>query len=268
MSPAHVLVRPPAVAGTFYPADRGALRAAIQRSFDGAARPPVGTPPPKAIVVPHAGYVYSGPVAASAYLRIEPVRASIRRVVLLGPSHRVPLRGVALSSADVWATPLGDVPIDTRAASLLSDFPLVGVNDMAHRHEHSLEVQLPFLQTVLDDFDLVPLVVGFASPDEVASVIEALWTGADTLVVVSTDLSHYHDYDDAVCLDTRTAAAIAALRSEHITDDAACGARPLRGLLRVAAGRHLSIEQLDLRNSGDTAGDRRSVVGYGAFAIR
>lgn len=266
MSAAPVIVRPPAVAGTFYPADRGALRAAIQRSFDGAARVPIGAPAPSAIVVPHAGYVYSGPVAASAYLRIEAARASIRRVVLLGPSHRVPLRGLALSSADVWATPFGCVSIDTEAANLLREFPLVGVNDMAHGPEHSLEVQLPFLQTVLDDFALVPLVVGAASTDEVASVIEALWTGADTLLVVSTDLSHYHSYDDAVHLDTRTAAAIAALRPEHITDDAACGARPLRGLLRVADKRHLSIEQLDLRNSGDTAGDGHSVVGYGAFA--
>jgi AmmeMemoRadiSam system protein B len=251
----------------FYPADRGALRASVQRSFDGAARLRVGAPTPSAIVVPHAGYVYSGPVAASAYLRIEPRRASIRRVVLLGPSHRVPLRGLALSSADVWATPFGDVSIDAEASSLLREFPLVGINDVAHAREHSLEVQLPFLQAVLDDFALVPLVVGLAGTEEVASVIEALWTGADTLVVVSTDLSHYHPYDDAVRLDSRTAAAIAALRAEHITDDAACGARPLRGLLRVADERRLSIEQLDLRNSGDTAGDRISVVGYGAFAV-
>ncbi len=218
-------------------------------------------------MVPHAGYMYSGPVAASAYLRIEPVRTSIRRVVLLGPSHRVPLRGLALSSADVWATPFGHVPIDTEAASLLREFPLVGVNDLAHRPEHSLEVQLPFLQTMLDDFALVPLVVGVASSDEVASVIEALWTGADTLVVVSTDLSHYHPYHLAVRLDTRTAAAIAALRPEEITDEAACGARPSAVFCRVADQRHLSIEQLDVRNSGDTAGDRHSVVGYGAFAI-
>ena len=260
-------MRPPTVAGMFYPADRGALGAAIQRSFDGAARPRVGAPTPSAIVVPHAGYVYSGPVAASSYLRIEPVRASIRRVVLLGPSHRVPLRGLARSSADVWVTPFGDVSIDPEAASLLSKLPLVRINDVAHAPEHSLEVQLPFLQTVLDDFVLVPLVVGVASADEVASVIDALWTGVDTLVVVSTDLSHYHSYDDAVRLDTRTAAAITALRPEHITDDAACGARPLRGLLRAAEQRHLSVEQLDLRNSGDTAGDRHSVVGYGAFAV-
>jgi AmmeMemoRadiSam system protein B len=267
MRPAPVVVRPPAVAGMFYPADRGALRAAIQRSIAAAAPTPVGAPTPSAIVAPHAGYVYSGPVAASAYLRIEPAGASIRRVVLLGPSHHVPLRGLALSSAGAWATPFGDVPIDAEAASLLSEFPSVGINDIAHSREHALEVQLPLLQTLLDDFTLVPLVVGFASADEVASVIEALWTGPDILVVVSTDLSHYHRYDDAVRLDTRTAAAITALRPDDITDDAACGARPLRGLVRVVASRHLAIEQVDLRNSGDTAGDRHSVVGYGAFAV-
>jgi hypothetical protein len=266
-----VVVRPPAVAGAFYPAEPDALRAALHQCFAAAAQPRPTAPVPAAVVVPHAGYVYSGPVAASAYLHMEPARTSIRRVVLLGPSHRVPLRGLALSSAERWATPLGDVDLDTGAATALCDLPQVSIDDRAHTTEHSLEVQVPFLQTVLDDFALVPLVVGAASPDEVAAVIDALWAGRDatpdTMVVVSTDLSHYHAYANAVRLDTRTAAAIAALRPDGIGDHDACGARPLRGLLHAAQRRGMTVEQLDLRNSGDTAGDQDRVVGYGAFAV-
>jgi AmmeMemoRadiSam system protein B len=260
-------VRPAAVAGAFYPAEPRLLRAAIQHSFDDARGQPTGSPAPRAIVAPHAGYIYSGPVAASAYLRIAPGRATIRRVVLLGPSHRVPLRGMALSSATEWETPLGHVPIDHTADSTLRGLALADIDDVAHAPEHSLEVQLPFLQTVLDDFALVPIVVGFAGIDDVAGAIDALWDGDDTLVIVSTDLSHYHSYDDAVRLDARTAAAIVALQPERVTDDAACGARPLRGLMRVVAERQLSMEELDRRNSGDTAGDRHRVVGYGAYAV-
>lgn len=260
-------MRPPAVAGAFYPADAAELAEALRLAFADAVRPEPDAPVPGALVVPHAGYVYSGAVAASAYLRIEPARHRIRRVVLLGPSHRVPLRGLALSSADAWATPLGLVPLDPGAGATLRDLPGVGVDDRAHGPEHSLEVQLPFLQTVLDDFALVPLVVGDAATDEVAAAIDALWSGPETLVVVSTDLSHYHPYADAVRLDTRTAAAVATLRPDDITDRDACGARPLRGLLRTAGRRHLSVRQLDLRNSGDTAGDKERVVGYGAFAV-
>lgn len=260
-------LRPPAVAGTFYPADEGALRDSLRRSFADAIDPAFGAPVPEATVVPHAGYVYSGPVAASAYLRVRPAHATIRRVILLGPSHRVPLRGLALSGADAWITPLGEVPIDPDAATTLRELPFVGVDDAAHAPEHSLEVQVPFLQTVLDDFSLVPLVVGDATTDEVAAVIDAGWSGPETLVVVSTDLSHYHRYAEAVRHDARTAAAIASLRDDDIGPDDACGARPLRGLLRSAARRHLSIEQIDLRNSGDTAGDKERVVGYGAFAL-
>jgi MEMO1 family protein len=262
----HRRLRPPAVAGMFYPSDAGPLRAALRRCFVDAVAPRHGACVPLAIVVPHAGYVYSGPVAASAYLRVQPARTTIRRVLLLGPSHRVPLSGLALSSADAWVTPLGEVPLDTAVTSALGAFPFVGVSDVAHAPEHSLEVQVPFLQTVLADFSLVPMVVGDASADEVAAVIEALWS-PDTLVVVSTDLSHYHRYADAARLDARTAAAIAALRPDDIRPDDACGARPLRGLLTTAERRHLSIEQLDLRNSGDTAGDKERVVGYGAFAL-
>lgn len=260
------LVRSPAVAGAFYPAEPVALRATLDDAFAGAVQPAPDAVVPRAIVVPHAGFIYSGPIAASAYLRISPARDTIRRVVLLGPSHRVPLRGVALSSVDAWATPLGLVPLaDVRGA--LRDIPCARVDDHAHAPEHSLEVQLPFLQTVLDEFELVPLVVGDATVDEVASVLDVLWDDAHTLVIVSTDLSHYQRYGDAVRLDAATAAAIAARRPADIDDYDACGARPLRGLLAAATQRDLTVETIDLRNSGDTAGDRDRVVGYGAFAV-
>ena len=213
------------------------------------------------------GYVYSGAIAASAYERIAPARDTIRRVVLLGPSHRVPVRGLAVPSVDAFETPLGLVPIDAAARSRVLELPAVHVDDGAHAVEHSLEVQLPFLQAVLDDFTLLPLSVGDASTEEVAAVLDACWGGPETLVVISTDLSHYHRYDDAVGLDARTAAAIVACRPDAVDDVDACGARPLRGLLRCAAERGLAVEQLDLRNSGDTAGDRERVVGYGAFAV-
>jgi AmmeMemoRadiSam system protein B len=262
-----LLVRRPAVAGTFYPSDERSLRVTLRRCFDDAVPPPLSAPLPAALVVPHAGYVYSGPVAASAYLRLVPGRRTVRRVVLLGPSHRVPFRGLALSSADAWATPLGEVTVDDATSVALSPFPFVRVLDVAHADEHSLEVQLPFLQTVLEEFSVIPVVVGDASVDDVAAVIDALWSGPDTLVVVSTDLSHYHRYADAIRIDARTARAIAELRSDHIAAEAACGAVPLQGLLRTAADRHLAIEQLDLRNSGDTGGDRERVVGYAAFAL-
>jgi AmmeMemoRadiSam system protein B len=262
-----MLVRRPAVAGTFYPADERSLRVLLHRCFDDAVPPPSSAPVPTALVVPHAGYVYSGPIAASAYLRLVPGRGTIRRVVLLGPSHRVAFRGIAQSGADAWATPLGEVDVDADASGVLARFPFVRVVDAAHADEHCLEVQLPFLQAVLDEFAVIPLVVGDASVAEVAAVIDALWTGPGTLVVVSTDLSHYHRYADAIRMDARTARAIADLRSDDIVAEAACGSLPLRGLLRTAADRHLAIEQLDLRNSGDTAGDRNRVVGYGAFAL-
>ena len=260
-------VRPAAVAGTFYPDDAHDLRLVVQHCIDRAVPAQPDAPVPKALVVPHAGLVYSGPIAASAYLRLSPAHTSIRRVVLLGPSHRVRLRGLALSSAEGWSTPLGIVPLDMSAAAILADLDYVSTDDHAHGPEHSLEVQLPFLQSLLDDFELIPIVVGAASPDEVATVIERLWGGPETVVLVSTDLSHYHPYDEAVELDARTAAAIVAGTGDRIGDLDACGCRPLRGLLHTASDRDLTIERLDLRNSGDTAGDKNRVVGYGAFAL-
>lgn len=262
-----VRVRPAAVAGSFYPGSADALDAALGRAFDDAVVPAADAAVPKALIVPHAGYVYSGAIAASAYARIAPARTTIRRVVLLGPSHRVYVRGLAVPGVDAFRTPLGVVPIDAGARDVVLRLPGVQIDDRAHADEHSLEVQLPFLQRTLDDFTLLPFSVGDATVDEVTSVLDACWGGPETLVVISTDLSHYHRYDDATRLDARTAATIVARRPEAVDDRDACGAYPLRGLLRVASERGLSVEQLDLRNSGDTAGDRHRVVGYGAFAV-
>ena len=267
MTTGPTTVRPAAVSGAFYPAEPALLAETIRRSFGGAVRPAPDAAVPRALVVPHAGYAYSGPIAASAYARVAPARGSIRRVVLLGPSHRVFLRGLALSSADAWATPLGLVPVDHSAADDLAPLRFVAVDDRPHGPEHSLEVQVPFLQTVLDEIALVPVVVGDATTEEVAAALEVLWGGPETLVVVSTDLSHYHRHDEAEALDARTAAAVVARRPEAIDDRDACGARPLRGLLRVADELHLTVEEIDRRTSGDTVGDKKRVVGYGSFAL-
>jgi hypothetical protein len=217
--------------------------------------------------VPHAGYVYSGPVAASAYALLAPLRGRVRRVVLLGPAHRVWLRGLAAPVADAFATPLGVVPIDANALALLADLPQVLRSEQAHAQEHSLEVQLPFLQAALGEFELVPLVVGDASAEEVAQVLERLWFGNETLLVISSDLSHYLDYESARRMDASTCAAIEQLRGEALHEESACGRVPVRGLLLAARRRGLAPRTLDLRNSGDTAGDRRRVVGYGAWAF-
>jgi len=265
-------IRPPAVAGTFYPRDRESLTAAIERSFAGAVHSPGPNPiTPKAIVAPHAGYVYSGAVAASAFALLEPMRDSIKRVVVVGPSHRTWLDGIGVSSADAWETPLGRVAIDEQGRSDLLHLPFVNINDRAHAPEHSLEVELPFLQTALDEFTLLPLIVGDATDTQVAEAIDAAWKGPDTLVVVSTDLSHYLTHEEATGKDSMTADAIVRLRPALVRSDDACGFRGLRGLMRVVAGRGLEIRRLDPRNSGDTAGitaaDMERVVGYGAFAV-
>jgi len=243
-------VRAPAVAGSFYPADPSQLRETVARLLASAA---YGTPP-KALIAPHASYVYSGLVAASAFRRVED--APVSRVVLLGPSHFAPLRGLALPGAAAMRTPLGDVPIEE--VSLPQD-------PRAHVEEHSLEVELPFLQVALRSFTLVPLAVGDATPDEVAGVLEQLWGGAETLIVVSSDLSHYLAYSEAQRADAASAKEILALG--RLTPDDACGAVPLNGLLLASKRRGLRPELIDLRNSGDTAGDKRRVVGYGAFAF-
>ena len=260
-------LRPPAVAGMFYPGDARELQAMINDYLREASAAQQGANVPKAIIVPHAGYIYSGPVAASAYARLMPAHDRIRRVVLLGPSHRVPLLGLASSSADYFRTPLGDIPLDREAIEAINQLPQVHELDEAHAMEHSLEVQLPFLQTVLDDFTLVPLVVGDATPEEVAEVLEQLWGGPETLIVISSDLSHYHDYETAEALDTATSQAIEQLLPERIHGENACGARGVNGLLDFARRHGLHGKTIDLRNSGDTAGPRDQVVGYGAYVF-
>jgi AmmeMemoRadiSam system protein B len=226
-----------------------------------------GVEAPKLIVVPHAGYVYSGPVAASAYATLTAARGRIHRVVLLGPTHRVAVRGLAAPTDDRFETPLGTVPIDQAALAQIDKLPQIERSDVAHAFEHSLEVQLPFLQQTLGEgFSLVPLAVGDARPEEVDEVLELLWGGPETLIVISTDLSHYLRYDEAQQRDRHTIDRVLALDATLATDEA-CGAHPLNGALLAAQRHGLRPQLLDLRNSGDTAGDRSRVVGYGAFAV-
>lgn len=250
----------------FYPASPGELAREVDDMLGHSAGAGLAPGFPKALIVPHAGYVYSGSVAAEAYDRLRPARGIVRRVVLLGPCHRVPVRGLALPDASAFATPLGRVPIDREAIASLAGLPQVVVSGAAHAEEHALEVQLPFLQRVLGEFSLVPLAVGAATPEQVAEVIERLWGGAETLIVISSDLSHYHPYDEARAIDRGTAQAILDY-STDIDHEQACGATPVAGML-IAAKRHkLPVELLDLRNSGDTAGGRARVVGYASFAF-
>ncbi len=257
-------VRNPAVAGLFYPDDPRELQAMIA-DYLGAARAEGSVP--KAIIAPHAGYIYSGPIAASAYARLKPARGRITRVVLLGPAHRVGFHGLALSSADCFQTPLGRVTVDQEAIKKLGRLSYVHVMDAAHAQEHSLEVHLPFLQEVLGEFSLIPLVVGDAEPREVGEVLDLLWGGTETLIVISSDLSHYHDYKTAQKLDRATSQAIEQLRLEDIQYDHACGRNPVNGLLHVARRLGLRAKTIDLRNSGDTAGSSERVVGYGAYVF-
>ena len=256
-------VRPAAVAGTFYPSDPETLRTEVRRLLK-AARPAADAEL-KALIVPHAGYVYSGAVAASAYRLLEAHRERIRRVVLIGPAHRVHLSGIALPSVDAFETPLGEVPLDRAAMAGALSLPAVGISDEAHALEHCLEVHLPFLQTVLADFDLVPMVVGDCPANAVARVLEQFWDN-ETLILISSDLSHFHSYEAACALDTATSSRILA-RDDHLDGEAACGARAINGLMRLAQAHDLSVSLLELRNSGDTAGDRQRVVGYGSYVL-
>jgi len=258
--------RPPAVSGTFYPARPGEL----QRTVDdllGGAHSREKAPSPLALVVPHAGYVYSGPVAATAYARLRAASSTISRVVALGPVHYVPIRGAAVPAASAWATPLGEVAIDDsmRARAVTRG---ARVDDRPHAPEHSLEVQVPFLQRVLGDaFTFLPVAVSDLSAGQAADLIGEFLGEAGVLVLVSTDLSHYHDLATARRLDRRTADTILARDSASLSSENACGFYPLRGLVELARRKSLSFELLDLRTSGDTAGDPERVVGYGAFAV-
>jgi MEMO1 family protein len=255
-------VRPAAVAGYFYPREAKLLVDTVTGLLATAGP---GSPP-KAMVAPHAGYIYSGPIAASAYATLAPRIPRINRVVLLGPTHRVAVRGLATPGVDAFATPLGLVAVDEEAVQAIAGLPQVVESPAAHAMEHSLEVHLPFLQTLLGEFKLVPLAVGNADREEVAEVLDRLWGGEETLIVVSSDLSHYLPYDAAQRIDGATAQAILRLDAS-VSHEQACGATPLNGLLLIAQRKGLSAELLDLRNSGDTAGDRSRVVGYGAFTF-
>ncbi len=256
-------IRPPAVAGLFYPADKTELHRMISYYLD-MAQPHVKTIP-KAIIAPHAGYIYSGQVAANAYKCLQKAHADIHRVILLGPSHYYPLQGLASLSVDYLETPLGQIAVDHDALKRVENLPQVQIIDVAHQKEHSLEVQLPFLQMLLDDFTVVPLVVGQATPVEVAEVLNAYWGDDATLYVISSDLSHYYDYLTAQNMDQSTSAAIEALQPENVGDDSACGRMPIRGLLAFADEHHLHATTVTMCNSGDTAGDKQRVVGYGAY---
>lgn len=257
--------RPAAVAGAFYPSSAPDLSAQVGAMLRGASAGGDRVAP-KAIIAPHAGYIYSGPVAASVYARLAPVAGKVKRVVLLGPAHRVAVRGLALPGVAAFETPLGTVPVDLAAVASISELPQVIVSSDAHALEHSLEVHVPFLQSVLGAFALVPLVVGRASPEEVAEVLERLWGGEETLLVISSDLSHYLAYDQAQSVDRDTARTILN-RQPKLNPQQACGAAPVNGLLLAATRKGLMPELIDLRNSGDTAGDRRRVVGYGSFGF-
>ena len=250
--------RPPAVAGLFYPGDPGPLRGMVERMLREAGGEPEGAVP-KAIIAPHAGYPYSGLIAGNAFEPFRPLAGRVGRVVVIGPSHHVAFQGLALPEADCFETPLGRVEIDLEAARSLLEMPQVRIDDGPHLREHSLEVEVPFLQQVLGEFRLVPLVTGSATPAEVGEALAAVWGGEETRIVVSSDLSHFLDYE--------TADDIVELKTP-IEPRQACGAVAINGLLSLAGeARTLRARLLDLRNSGDTAGDRERVVGYGAFSF-
>ena len=258
-----MVVRPSAVAGQFYPRDADRLRKQVSDLLANIAMPIKNIP--KALIVPHAGYVYSGATAAAAFATLRDGAQTIRRVVLIGPAHHVHVRGIAAPTVDAFATPLGRVPVDKSALNAIAGLPFVIQDDLAHAPEHALEVELPFLQTLLVSFQVVPLLVGDATPEEIAQMMLQLWESSGTLIVVSTDLSHYHNYETARRLDAATAAAIEHGDWASLGPHQACGSRAVAGLLLETGRRDLKIRRLSLCNSGDTAGARDRVVGYGAW---
>ena len=260
------VIRKPAVAGLFYEADAAQLLRDVQVLMDGVHSHVDKSVIVKALIVPHAGYIYSGSIAATAYATLRERCDTIKRVVLLGPAHRVPVRGLVLPGANRFDTPLGSVAIDHQAVQIVAALPQVATCIDAHAQEHALEVQLPFLQYLLTDFTVLPLVVGIASAEEVAEVLEQVWGGDETLIVISSDLSHYLPYATAQQVDHATVQSILQLR-QSLTHEQACGGTPINGLITASLKRGLKPHLLDLRNSGDTAGSRDRVVGYAAIAI-
>lgn len=256
-------IRYPAVAGQFYPGEAARLKRSVEKYL--AESISIAEQPPKAIVAPHAGYIYSGPIAGTAFAYLAKANGDVRRVVLIGPAHWAATRGLAVSEADAFATPLGTIPVDRDSCQAIEPLKQVTVFEGAHTREHCLEVQLPFLQTLFSDIEIVPLVVGDASPPEVAEVLEKLWGGSETVVVISSDLSHFHDYATATRLDKETSKRIEGF--QMVSEGQACGRRAINGLLHLAKQRQMRVETVDLRNSGDTAGPRDRVVGYGAYVF-
>ncbi|MEE2658624.1 MAG: AmmeMemoRadiSam system protein B [Candidatus Latescibacterota bacterium] len=259
-------VRPAVVAGRFYPEDSRQLRDDVEELLAGVS--PSSPSGPKALIAPHAGYAYSGPIAATAYAQLAPVRDVVRTVIVIGPAHRVAVAGVALAACDAFATPLGDVPTKPTAGGELAHLHFVQISEHVHELEHALEVHLPFLQTALaGPFEIVPLVVGDASAQQVHTLLETLWGGPETLIVTSSDLSHFLSYEEAQRVDAQTSVDIVAMEPSRLSERCACGRVVIQGLLLSAATQGLSAQLLDLRNSGDTGGGRECVVGYGAFAL-
>jgi len=257
-------VRPAAVAGAFYPADPAVLRRTVEETLD--AEPPISLGGrPRLLIVPHAGYVYSGAVAASAYRLLRGMGDALHRVVLIGPSHHAGFTGLASTGADALATPLGEVPVDRRWPE--PGDPIVRSDPSAHAREHSLEVQLPFLQVVLGEFEALALLTGDVEPEAVADMLDEVITGDEVIGIVSSDLSHFLDYEEARRRDTRTATAITKLRATDLSPEDACGRTAVQAALLLARRRGWTCRVLDLRNSGDTAGSKDRVVGYGAFAV-
>lgn len=265
MKNVNSLTRPAAVAGMFYAADSDQLSADVKHYLSQAQNH--SNISPKAIIAPHAGHMYSASVAASAYKLLESETDKIKQVILLGPSHRVAFKGIATPDADFFETPLGKIKINTQNCEKAETLDFVQPSQLAHAEEHSLEVHLPFLQVLLDDFELTPFVVGDCESDDVAKLLELFWDDDETLFIISTDLSHFHNYATATHQDRLTSNAIESIQPEQISYEDACGRAPLNGLLTLARHRRLNIKLLDLRNSGDTAGDKTRVVGYGAYAV-
>lgn len=263
-----ISIRPTAVAGSFYPKQASELNNMLEKFLSQyAANDSVNIATPKAIIAPHAGYIYSGQTAASVYSNLEQVKDKIRRVVLLGPTHRVSVKGIALPSNTHFASPLGNVSIDTQSLKKISAHNFVNYIDEAHTQEHSLEVHIPFLQKVINNFVLLPILVGNATPEQVATILKELWGNDETLIVISSDLSHFLNYETASKTDRNTTELIEKFDYEHIGSKQACGCMPMRGLLKLAQEKNMTIQTVDLRNSGDTAGTKDRVVGYGAYAL-
>jgi len=259
-------IREASVAGTFYPTDPIQLKQMLEQYLNDAS---VSNKVPKAIIAPHAGYIYSGAIAASVYARLQSAKELINRVLLIGPSHRVGFHGLALSTAKQFATPLGNIEVDVNTVAQIAEYSFAQYMDQAHTYEHSLEMHLPFLQTVLKKFSLIPIVAGDASAEQICQIIEQFWDETETLIVISSDLSHFHDYETAQKLDRDTTEKIEKLRYEELGSSSACGCVPISGLLALVRKKGLQVKAIDIRNSGDTAGsnDKNRVVGYGAYVI-